>query len=96
MADPAARGPVSADVGEGMLEVTIRRTEGNLLYRLVQDEILGTKQATCMSFQLSFIFSQNSVQSYINSSVVMLYSKGAKKVKKETKYKPLEECGGKN
>lgn len=35
VADPAACGPISADVGEGMLKVTIRRTEGNLLYCLV-------------------------------------------------------------
>ena len=40
VADPAPRGAVPADVGEGPLKVTVRSAERDLLYRLVQDQVL--------------------------------------------------------
>ena len=38
--DPAPRGAVPADVGEGTLKVTVRSAERHLLYGLVQDQVL--------------------------------------------------------
>lgn len=40
MAHPPPGGPISTDVGEGLVIVTIGSTEGNLLYGLVHDEVL--------------------------------------------------------
>ncbi len=91
MADPAARRPVSADVGEGMLEVTIRRTEGNLLYRLVQNEILEqNRQNTYHSNKTVF-------QCTIIHPLICSHAgfKMREKVKTETKSKPQGESGAK-
>ena len=41
MTDPPSGGAVTADVGEGLVIVTIWSTERHLLYGLVHNEILG-------------------------------------------------------
>lgn len=40
MAHPPSGGSISADVGEGLVVVTIRSAERNLLYGLVHNEVL--------------------------------------------------------
>lgn len=40
VADPASRGAVPADVRERPLKVPVRSAERNLLYRLIQDQVL--------------------------------------------------------
>lgn len=44
MAHPPSGSTISADVGEGLVIVTIRSTERNLLYGLVHNEVLREKQ----------------------------------------------------
>lgn len=44
VAHPPSGSTVSADVGEGLVIVTIRSAERNLLYGLVHDEVLREEQ----------------------------------------------------
>lgn len=44
VAHPPSGRPVPADVGEGLVIVTVGGTEGHLLYGLVHDEVLGDQQ----------------------------------------------------
>ena len=43
VAHPPSGSTVSADVGEGLVIVTVRSAEGHLLYGLVHNEVLGEK-----------------------------------------------------
>lgn len=46
VAHPPSGRTVPADVGESFVIVTVRSTEGHLLYGLVHDEVLGDKCKT--------------------------------------------------
>lgn len=41
VADPAAGGPVTADVRESLVQVAVRSTEGDLFDGLVHQQVLG-------------------------------------------------------
>lgn len=59
VAHPAAGRPVSADVGEGFVVVSVRSTERHLLYGLVHDEVLNRNaEETYFGFQFSTWFSR--------------------------------------
>jgi hypothetical protein len=47
VADPAACGAVTADVGESLVIIAVGRTEGHLLNGLVYYEVLKTKTLHC-------------------------------------------------
>lgn len=41
VADPAAGGPITADVREGLVQVAVRSTKGDLFDGLVHQQVLG-------------------------------------------------------
>lgn len=41
VADPAAGGPITADIGESLVQVAVRSTKGDLFDGLVDQKILG-------------------------------------------------------
>ena len=46
VADPAAGGPITTDIGESLVQVAVRSTEGDLFDGLVYQQVLGgTREA---------------------------------------------------
>ena len=57
VADPATGGPITADVGESLVQVAVRSTEGDLFNGLVHQQILGGRPGKECELSLMYSFS---------------------------------------
>ena len=57
VADPATGGPITADVGESLVQVAVRSTEGDLFNGLVHQQILGGRPGKGCELSLMYSFS---------------------------------------
>lgn len=57
VADPAAGGPVTADVGESLVQVAVRSTKGDLFDGLVYQQVLGKAGRPREECELAFMYS---------------------------------------
>lgn len=57
VADPAAGGPITADVRESLVQVAVRSTKGDLFDGLVYQQVLGGAGKPGEECELSFMYS---------------------------------------
>lgn len=57
VADPATGGPITADVGESLVQVAVRSTEGDLFNGLIHQQILGGRPGKECELSLTYSFS---------------------------------------
>ena len=57
VADPATGGPITADVGESLVQVAVRSTEGDLFDGLIHQQILGGRPGKECELSLTYSFS---------------------------------------
>lgn len=77
VAHPPSGSTVSADVGEGLVIVTIRSAEGNLLYGLVHNEVLRERTPETISHKHTTLTSTEMPQQVgeVTPEMVLSFSK---------------------